>query len=178
MKVQFELTIGENKFTLIEDVESHVEFFKKLNFYSTLPKQGPNGETDLVLRHRLATTQAGKKVDYYSIVSEKAQQEFKFGQSQQVPGGLFPKGWEPLFKAQQGETTESDDAQASQPATGGLGATSQAPKPASTGGLGSATKTAAPTPTPAAQPVSTPTQTPPPPAVAAQASNVLAKFGI
>lgn len=180
MKVQFELTIGENKFTLIEDVDSHTDFFKKLNFYSTLPKTGPNGETDLVLRHRIATTKAGKKVDYFSIVSEKAKQEFKFGQSQQVKDALFPKGWEPLFQKDGAVDDESEEKaqSASVPSVGlgGLGAPPAArmPTPAPSVGLGGAPKAAAPvaaapTPAPAAL-VS--------PQVQNKAANILAKFGI
>lgn len=104
MRVQFELMIGENKFTLIEDVENNADFFKKLAFYSTLPKVGPNGETDLVIQHRVAQ----KQYDYYSIVSKKAGMEFKFGQSKDAKGGLFAKGWEPLYKGDQ-ESEESNN---------------------------------------------------------------------
>src|SRR6185436_20979988 len=99
MKVQFELVIGENKFTLTEEVESNADFFKKLHFYSTLPKVGPNGETDLVLTYRLAQ----KQYEYYSIVSQKAQMEFKFGQAKDNKGNLFAKGWEPLYNSESSE---------------------------------------------------------------------------
>lgn len=183
MKVQFELAIGENKFTLIEDVETHTDFFKKLNFYSTLPKTGPNGETDLVLRHRVATTRAGKKVDYYSIVSEKAGKEFKFGQSQQIQGALFPKGWEPLYGANGDESDESEEAQASAPTAGlgGLGAASAPAAPAaqpavSLTGLGAPPKpAAAPAPAPAATTTAAPAANP---TVKKNANEILSKFGL
>lgn len=178
MQVQFELTIGNNKFTLIETVDSHTDFFKKLNFYSTLPKVGPNGETDLVLRHRLATTKDRKKVDYYSIVSEKAKAEFKFGQSQTVNGGLFPKGWEPLFNAEgSDEDSQGNEEQAIAPGTSvGLGAP-VAQAPAQSAGLGVSQPAAKPAQAvkPAAAPVTNgaaPTQ------VQNQAKSVLSKFGI
>lgn len=175
MKVQFELTIGENKFTLSEDVETHADFFKKLDFYSALPKVGPNGETDLVLRHRKAKTKDGKPCDYYSIVSAKAKQEYRFGQSQGVNGQLFPKGWEPLYNAGGDESSEENAA----PVAGGLGApvaaAPAATKAAPAAGLGAAQ--AAPTPAPAAAaPAATPAAANP--QVQQQAKNVLAKFGI
>lgn len=186
MKVQFELTIGENKFTLSEDVESHSDFFKKLDFYSGLPKTGPNGETDLVLRHRVAKTKDGKPCAYFSIVSEKAGKEFKFGQSQSVVGSLFPKGWEDLYRAN-GTDEAGDDQQNIAPGQSvGLGAPMVNPQtmqttgvnvgPKVTAGLGSAPAAARPTPAPAAQNPQpnavVPTQ------VQNQAKSVLSKFGI
>lgn len=172
MKVQFELVIGENKFTLIEDVESNTDFFKKLHFYSTLPKVGPNGETDLQLRFRIAQ----KQYEYYSIVSEKAGMEFKFGQPKEGKGVLFPKGWEPIYKAE-----DDADSETTTP-TSGLGApvsaTQTAPKTQASG-LGTPTPAPAPattlTPPPAAQPTPAPAVTP---QVQNQAAAILAKFGI
>jgi hypothetical protein len=172
MKVQFELVIGENKFTLSEDVENHSDFFKKLHFYSTLPKVGPNGETDLVLTYRVAQ----KQYEYYSIVSQKAQQEFKFGQSKESKGMLFAKGWEPLYKAE----NEEESTQPMQ-ASAGLGAPAPAAQP-STQGIGQPApqRSAAPTPAPAAR-TSAPTPAAAPaanPQVQTQAASILAKFGI
>lgn len=165
MQVQFELTIGENKFTLTEEVENHIDFFKKLHFYSTLPKVGPNGETDLVLAYRVAQ----KKYDYFSIVSQKAQMEFKFGQSIDSKGTLFAKGWEPLFKAENETTDEFETQNTSSGNNVGLGATRAVPaQKAPLSGLGAQTL---PTPTAAAV-------TPVPSQVQAQAKNVLSKFGI
>ena len=189
MKVQFELVIGENKFTLSEDVDSHADFFKKLNFYSGLPKTGPGGETDLVLQYRNAKTKDGKAVVYYSIVSQKAKKEFKFGQSQTVQGGLFPKGWEDLYNAG-GEAGE----ETTQYAGGGIGftgANTSVPQPQTGIGAPQAqqmpTQAAAPTGhtgigyAPAAQPAAAPVNTPPQapsPQAAAKAANILAKFGV
>lgn len=170
MQVQFELVIGENKFTLIETVENNSEFFQKLHFYSTLPKVGPNGETDLVLTFRVAQGQ----YEYYSIVSKKAGQEYKFGQSKKNDGSLFGKGWEPLYSAGQEEGRE----ETSTPTTGlgaapttGLG--SPAPAQQTTAKQATSTK---PTPAPAA--ASTSNGTNPNPQVQNQAKNILAKFGV
>lgn len=165
MKVQFELVIGQNKFTLIEEVESNAEFFKKLHFYSTLPQVGPNGETDLVLTYRVAQ----KQYEYYSIVSQKAQQEFRFGQQKDGKGALFAKGWEPLYKAER-----EDEEQTSASTSGGLGtpvATTSAPvaRQAQNVGLGG--------PAPAPQ-AAAPTPAAPPPARTQPANDILAKFGI
>lgn len=50
------------------------------------------------MRYRQGATADGKKYEYYSIVSEIAGQEFKLGQRQ--GGGLFPKGWQPLYQSE------------------------------------------------------------------------------
>lgn len=94
MKVQFNVVIGETEFLMSEEVESETEFFQKLHFYQNLPKTGPNGETDLKLSYRTP-----KGYTYYSIVSEKAGMEFKFGQHQ-GSDTLFPKQWEPLYSGE------------------------------------------------------------------------------
>lgn len=168
MKVQFELVIGENKFTLIEDVENNTEFFKKLSFYSTLPKVGPNGETDLQLRYRVAQ----KQYEYYSIVSEKAGMEFKFGQPKDAKGVLFPKGWEPIYKA------EDEGAESSAPQSAGIGSVGIGGFATPTPTPGSATRAPTPAPAAAAAP-SMPTPAPAAnPAVANQAASILSKFGI
>lgn len=177
MKVQFELVIGENKYTLIEDVESNTDFFKKLHFYSSLPKVGPNGETDLQLRYRIAQ----KQYEYYSIVSEKAGMEFKFGQPKEGKGVLFPKGWEPLFKSEGGEEGSEAPSQGIGLGHTGIGAPTPTPAPAQAApqGIG-APRAATPTPAPAAAAPkpATPAPAPAAPQVAAQAANILSKFGI
>lgn len=165
MKVQFELAVGENKFTLIEDVETHSDFFKKLSFYATLPKVGPNGETDLVLTYRVAQ----KQYEYYSIVSQKAGMEYKFGQSKDSKGSLFAKGWEPLYQADSQEDGDNSVGM------GGIVAPASTPTPAPAAAPRAAqpAPTAAPTsaaPTSAAAPAQA--------KVANQAANILAKFGI
>lgn len=180
MQVQFKLTIGENEFTLVETVDNHSDFFKKLHFYSTLPKVGPNGETDLVLTYRVAQ----KQYEYYSIVSQKAQMEFKFGQSKDAKGTLFAKGWEPLFKGEGSEDGAEDGQQQSSGLGGvapgasvGLGGPAAAPAPKAATGLATlgTLKAATPAPAPAA---AAPKPAEAAPQVKAQAANILSKFGI
>lgn len=178
MKVQFELTVGENKFTLIEDVESHTDFFKKMSFYSSLPKVGPNGETDLVIQHRVAQ----KQYDYYSIVSKKADQEYKFGQPKEAKGVLFPKGWEPIFHGEEGAAGDPATAQ-------GFGAAQatgfQAPQPAAAPAALQQAAAGFQAPKPAAAPAQAPAPAAAPPAAQAPAPQVnnaaaaiLNKFGL
>jgi hypothetical protein len=94
VKIKFDLIIGNNKFEITEEAEDQASFVEKMSFFTKIPKTGPNGENDLELVFR--TTKQGHK--YYSLVSKLADQEFMFGQSQQRPGELFEKGWQPLFK--------------------------------------------------------------------------------
>lgn len=110
MKFELELVIGETKYKILEDAETHQEFIEKASFFSAIPKSGPNGETDLKLVHRVAQG----KYDYYSIISEKAQMEFKLGQSQQKPGALFAKGWEKLYTQDQNQGYQQESVQAPQ----------------------------------------------------------------
>lgn len=187
MKAQFEVIIGENKFILSEEIENQADFFKKLHFYSSLPKAAPNGSTDLVLRFRKAKTKLGKDCEYYSIVSEKEKMEYKFGQQQGVVGGLFPKGWEPLFNSgsnsENSDDQPSDDDQASvSPGQSvGLGATSvnltnSQPKQTTVTqglGLGSAIKSVASKVEQSAQ-IAAPAQT----QVQNKAKSILDKFGV
>lgn len=95
MSVSMEVQVGKIKITVSgETVE---QAFQNAAVVSAFPVQGPNGEQDLQMRYRKGQTQTGTKYEYYSIVSESAGMEFKLGQRQD--GGLFPKGWEPLYQA-------------------------------------------------------------------------------
>lgn len=123
-KVKFTKKIGSNSFEFECEVTSQADFFEKSSFFSSLPSVGPTGEDDLVLQYR--KTKGG--FEYYSIVSEKAGQEFKFGQSKATEGDLFPKGWEPIYVPE----TDSEEA-------------SEAPKRST---RSSRKKKAAPAPTP------------------------------
>ncbi len=96
MNFQLKLNIGETEFVINDVAASHQDFFQRASFWSSLPKTGPNGETDLKLEHRI--TKEG--YSYYSIVSEKAGQELQLGQSQKQPGVLFVKGWVSLVRGQ------------------------------------------------------------------------------
>lgn len=103
MQVEYKLKLGQEEFTLKTEVQNEIEFFQKMAFYSGLPKTGPNGENDLKLVHR--TT---KKGDYYSIVSVSAGQEYRLGILKE--GGLFPKGWAPIYGANSDEGEETTTA--------------------------------------------------------------------
>lgn len=95
-KVEVPIKLGSRVLNVSFVADSELEIFKKASFLmSDIPQVGPNGETDLRLLYR--RTQDGD-YDYYSIVSDKAGQEFQFGQSKKNPGQLFPKGWVKLYK--------------------------------------------------------------------------------
>lgn len=112
MQFQFKVTIGSTEITVIETADSQAQFVEKVSFFSGLPTEGPNGETDLKFLHR--TTKEG--YNYYSIVSEKAGKEYNLGQSQKVPGELFGKGWEDLYVAETTDTAAAGiGAQVAQP---------------------------------------------------------------
>lgn len=100
MKFRFLKTIGQTQFTFEDECKDATEFFKKSAFYSELPSIGPNGETDLIVRHRIA-----KGYDFYSIESPKSKIELKFGQRKEEKGKLFPKEWEPVRRGK-----DSDEA--------------------------------------------------------------------
>lgn len=88
----YEIQIGDTRFNIQETATDHLDFFKKVSFFTSLPTEGPNGEKDLKLVARKTN-----KGYYYSVVCESAKKEFKLGVSQQEPGTLFPKGWEDLY---------------------------------------------------------------------------------
>lgn len=91
MRFTFTVKIGETEFEISDDAANPAEMFQKVAFWQSLPTEGPNGETDLKLSYR---TPQG--YEYYSIISEQADQEFKLGQKMGEEGQLFPKRWEPL----------------------------------------------------------------------------------
>jgi hypothetical protein len=187
MQVEYQLKIGKDLFTLKADVEDEKDFFEKMSFYSNLPRTGPNGEEDLKLVYR--TTQEGHK--YYSLVSTKADQEFKFGQNKDTSKGvLFPKGWEPLYKPNavtntpgiQGNVAPAIGIQQQtapvQTQAAPIAAPVQAIQPQIVPQSAPVTPTqvAQPVPTPPVQ--SAPVQAADPAAVKTVANDVLARFGI
>ena len=113
MQVEYTIKLGQDEFKLIANVENEIEFFQRLSFYSSLPKTGPNGETDLKISHR--TTKEGH--NYYSLVSELAGQEFRFGLlTAKNGGGLYPKGWAPIYRGD-GQTEQVGTTTAAQVVT-------------------------------------------------------------
>lgn len=100
LQVEYRLKLGQDEFVIKAEVKDEKDFFETMSFYSNLPKVAPAGATDLKLVFR--TTTQGHK--YYSIVSEKEKMEFKFGQNlENKGGGLFQKGWEPLYQGNQNQ---------------------------------------------------------------------------
>lgn len=192
LQVEYRLKLGQDEFIIKAEVKNEKEFFEKMSFYSNLPRTAPGGANDLKLVFR--TTKKGHK--YYSLISESEKMEFKLGQNLEANGnGLFPKGWEKAYQA------DDEDAGAPAPAFG-----QQAAAPAAQPAFQQQTapapqQQAAPAPgfgmpqptfaqpaqqqAPAPAPVQTQVQTAPAaapapanPQVAAVANNVLARFGI
>jgi hypothetical protein len=163
MEVQYRLRLGNDEFTLKFEVGSEKELFEKASFFCNLPKVGPNGEDDLKLRHVRI-----KNFDYYSVVSEKADQEFKFG-IRQSDKGLFPKGWAPLFHGQSDE-----EGTGGAPVIGGpvVGAPVQAQAPL-VGASVTPQTVVAPQPSAA---IPTPAAVTPTPQIQAAANDILARF--
>lgn len=104
MKLELKFTVGETELRIEEEVASHGELFSKLEFWSSIPRKGPNGETDLKFVHRVH-----QGFDFYEVVCEKAGMRFPFGQRKEPKGVLFPKGWEPLY-GQEGEDGQATPA--------------------------------------------------------------------
>lgn len=105
IKAEYTMKLGSEEVKITIDAESHVDFVDKLSFFTTIPKKGPNGEEDLRLVHRVAQN----KFHYYSLISDSAKMEYKFGQSLENKGALFCKGqWEPLFT---GDGTDQQETQ-------------------------------------------------------------------
>lgn len=172
MQFSFEINIGQTKFTITESAENHKEFIEKASFFTSLPTTGPNGETDLKLVKRKTA-----KGDYYSIISDQANMEFKLGQSKDMKT-LYAKGWEAKFNGAQMNDGD-DEESAPQPAA-------QAP---SIPAANKATTSAATLPRPSMPRPNVPaaTQTPAPatntaatpaPAQSNAVNSVLAKYGI
>lgn len=190
LEATYRLKLGQDEFELKATVKDEKEFFETMSFYSSLPKSAPGGSSDLRLAFR--TTTDGYK--YYSLVSETEKMEFRFGQNlEKNGGGLFPKGWEPLFQGegQQAQAQAPRAAAAPKPSplppspTGTPRVTAMPPKPAAMPSMPTLAQPQAAVPTPAvatAPPVAT--QPAPQPAavqnpqVTTVANNVLARFGI
>jgi hypothetical protein len=187
LQVEYRLKLGQDEFVLKAEVKDEKEFFETMAFYSSLPRTAPGGSSDLKIGFR--TTKEGHK--YYSLVSEKEKMEFKLGQNKEAQGGgLFPKGWEPLYQGEKEQSAPQQQYQSQAPLIGqfpGLvnpttGPTAAAPIQAPV----AAPAFAAPIPQPMAAPIQpTPAAVPAPmpvqaanPQVTAVANNVLARFGI
>lgn len=102
IQVEYKLKIGADEFTIKAEAKNEKEFFETMSFYTSLPKTGPGGETDLKLVYRNV-----KGYTFYSLVSEKAQKEFQLGQYKEGDG-LYAKGWETLYKKDGSDDEEEE----------------------------------------------------------------------
>lgn len=98
MQIEIEFTVGDKRLKITEEVEGHADFFTKMEFWDSIPRTGPNGETELKFVHRTP-----KGFDYYEVICEKAKMRFQFGQSKEEKGRLFPKGWTPMHEGDEHE---------------------------------------------------------------------------
>ena len=98
MQVSFKKTIGNSDFVINLDAQNDKEVFERVNFWSSLPEKGPNGEEDLILSVRKVKTQEGKTAKYYSILCPSAKQEYTIGQNAEGDT-LFGKRWEDQYNA-------------------------------------------------------------------------------
>lgn len=103
MLVKYTLRFGADEFELNVDVKDEKEFFEKLSFYSSLPKAAPGGSTDLKLRFR--TTKENYK--YYSLICESEGLEYTFGLENKANGQLFAKGWQAIYRNEEGNAEQS-----------------------------------------------------------------------
>lgn len=103
IKAEYTMKLGTEEIKISVEVDTHADFIDKLQFFTTIPKEGPNGEKDLRLCHRVAAN----KFHYYSVICDSAKLEYKFGQSLENKGALFCKGvWETLFLGADQEQTQ------------------------------------------------------------------------
>lgn len=175
-QIEYRLKLGQDEFVIKADVANEIEFFEKMSFYSNLPKTGPNGETDLKVVHR--TTREGH--NYYSLVSEKSGMEFKFGQVKEAKGGgLYPKGWVPLYQRDQEQTNDVPNQTTSAPLLGApvMPQPVQQSSPVNSNFPGMVNPTTGPSAS-VAQPQARPAASAPTPQVQNAAANVLARFGV
>lgn len=101
MKVKLIKTFGNDKIEIEAEGKNEKEIFPQLEFWSSLPAKHPSGALDLKFAARPARTQDGKNVKYYEVICESADERLMFGQAtDEKGGGLFPKGWEPIYRAQ------------------------------------------------------------------------------
>lgn len=113
MKVLLKKKVGDLELEIEAEGRDEKDIFPQLEFWTSLPLAHPDGATDFQFRARPAQTREGKKVKYYEITCLSADQRFCFGQAtDEAGGGLFPKGWEPIYH---GNDYEGDDRQPEPP---------------------------------------------------------------
>jgi len=101
VKVKLIKTFGNDKIEIETEGKNEKEIFPQLEFWSSLPAEHPSGARDLKFAARPARTHDGKNVKYYEVICESADERFTFGQAtDEKGGGLFPKGWEAIYRAE------------------------------------------------------------------------------
>jgi hypothetical protein len=154
MEFKIKMKIGQTELEITDTADNVKQMFKQVAFYNDLPSVGPNGETDVVFRHRVTS----KGHEYYSLVSKQANKEFRLGQTKDNQS-LYPKGWEELYSANGSEESEGSDGAAEQSASSAFKAASA--------------RTESAKPAPKAEP-----SKPAPQATQTAVSDVLSKYGI
>ena len=97
MKIRFTKQVGEMAFEVEDEAKDEKALFDAVEFWSSLPSEHPSGAKDLRFAHRQAQNREGKTINFYEIVCESKKERFCFGQRSEG-GGLFPKGWEPVYQ--------------------------------------------------------------------------------
>lgn len=114
-KIKVRKVIGETEIEVECDIANNKEAFAFAEFWSSVPTKHPSGATDLQLVARTAKASRGVLVKYYEITCKSQDERFTFGQlTDGSSGGLFPKGWEPMYHGA-GMETVSDDEHAPEP---------------------------------------------------------------
>lgn len=109
MRFEFEVLIGTNLFRFSGEAETPADFFRQASPYMDIPRVGPKGEDDLILKHRV--TKVGD-YEYFSVVSPSAGMEFEMGQLKKPKDHLFPKGWR---KVQYGQHESDEESREPEP---------------------------------------------------------------
>ncbi len=116
MKVLLKKKVGDLELEIEAEGRDEKDIFPQLEFWTSLPSAHPGGATDFQFRARPAQTRDGKKVKYYEITCPSADQRFCFGQAtDEAGGGLFPKGWEPIYHGDSGDSDYREEPRQTEP---------------------------------------------------------------
>lgn len=111
MKYTATFTIGNTTHTIEQEVGSHKEYFQAAAFWDSLPRVGPNGETDLIIVHR-TPKKDGEYLSYIEIQCPSAKKRFEIGEHKQSKRGMYPKtsrGWIDLGASRDDEEEEQEE---------------------------------------------------------------------
>lgn len=103
MNFRTEVTLGNARVEITDEVKNTLELFKRVSFFTQLPtKCGNCGAEDLFLSYRNP-----QGYDYFGIKCKACGYELKFGISKERPGELFTKDWEAPYNGN-GTYTEEE----------------------------------------------------------------------